>query len=474
MFTRTGGTITGVATTVIVLGVLLGNYLMILAGALPLLIGLGAALDKPARAGVTRHVSATRVQRGDTVDVELVIQVPKGAGIIEVHQPVPDPFLLKEGSNLHVLRLRHSTRTVRVAFRMVATKRGRWRFEPVSLRHRHALGFLEPVTEPAVMGRDVLEVTPRITVADAKETEPAPARHLMPAGDITRFGPPGTDFRDIRPYAWGDPPKTINWKASARRLSTSSNATPLVNEFEREGKKSIWIVLDAGPALEVGDDVDNALERAIEGTLAAANHFTNRGYRVGLLVANGGELPLLPPDTGGREQLRRIVRVLTRVTPGDNGGLVGAVSRARGHIRLGKPYVIVLGRLSTETPGAAEGLRALAGLTRGSRGRVHGLVIDVRPHGLEAKAVGDVDASSRDTVEALDRRVAQVARQSGFPSTSWDPAEEAFANVFRRATAGKRAQASRARRGKTREGEMDGAGPVHAPRVAVPPGGASG
>ncbi len=146
MFTRNGSALTGVGTTLFILGVLMGNFLVMLVAVLPLLVALAAAVEKPADAKITRHVSHTRVERESVVTITLRVALPKGSGLIEVHQPLPAPFTLAEGSNLHVMRLGRAPREEAVTFAFVATKRGRHFLGPVHVRYRHALGLLEPVS----------------------------------------------------------------------------------------------------------------------------------------------------------------------------------------------------------------------------------------------------------------------------------------------------------------------------------------
>ena len=55
----------------------------------------------------------------------------------------------------------------------------------------------------------------------------------------------GTEFLGTRPYVDGDPPRHINWKASARWERV------ITNLFEQERMADIGIVLDARNVAEV-------------------------------------------------------------------------------------------------------------------------------------------------------------------------------------------------------------------------------
>ncbi len=85
-----------------------------------------------------------------------------------------------------------------------------------------------------------------------------------PNDGIAAAGVATTDFSELHPYQPGDPMRIVNWKASARN---SNSANPLlVNEYEPEGRKAVWIFMDGADYMDVGTTlsalVDSALEAA--------------------------------------------------------------------------------------------------------------------------------------------------------------------------------------------------------------------
>jgi len=62
-------------------------------------------------------------------------------------------------------------------------------------------------------------------------------------GSFGKHGNDNQEFKELRLYSPGDPFKAINWKVTSRNLVRGS-IWPVVNEFEKEGKKSVWIFLD--------------------------------------------------------------------------------------------------------------------------------------------------------------------------------------------------------------------------------------
>ena len=128
-----------------------------------------------------------------------------------------------------------------------------------------------------------------------------PADTQLFAGDeLSRRKGEGTEFADLRPFAYGDRVRRINWRASARRGEL------WVNEQHPEQNMDVVLFLDS--FAEVRRDGGSTLDLAVRaaGTLAA--RYIRRRDRVGL-VSFGGILRWLAPGSG-LVQLYRIVDAL--------------------------------------------------------------------------------------------------------------------------------------------------------------------
>lgn len=164
-----------------------------------------------------------------------------------------------------------------------------------------ALGLTQ--TRQGTLGEPIeLLVQPKILNLRRIRGVPGIATSPFPVIDIAKIGVATTDFQEIRSYVHGDPVKNINWKATARKAA-QGQLWPLVNEYEVEGKKAVWLFLDASSVLEVGTDIENAFEYCLEAANGVAYYFTDRGYRVGMYIYNDGNR-LLYPDTGKKQFLR--------------------------------------------------------------------------------------------------------------------------------------------------------------------------
>jgi len=62
----------------------------------------------------------------------------------------------------------------------------------------------------------------------------------MPEGALASMGMTTQEFKELRLYSPGDPFKAINWKVTFEKFGQGQYLA-CGNEFEKEGKKSVWI-----------------------------------------------------------------------------------------------------------------------------------------------------------------------------------------------------------------------------------------
>lgn len=330
----------------------LGNpVLLIFAGTI-------AAFLHAARAGwpgsgeVIVEPSATRVQRGQSVQFRVVARTGSAPYAYWLHQPLPAAFTLERASNVGIVGPAVSTE---VRFDAGCPKRGLFQLAPATLTALHP-HMLAPAAPMAASQPLEMLVEPRVkTLRKAKHIR-GRARVLL-GEDRTRRGQRGSDFREVREYHRGDPLKAVNWKATAKR-SLGRELNLMVNDFEPEARKDIWFFLDLGAEMEVGTSLDNAFEDAIECTLALVHHFVSRGHRVGGTTFNAPPL-LFYADSGTRQHLT-IARALAQAEPGTlQEGLPAAVERVKGFLSREKPTVFVITRPDLDPEGLLQGARRI-------------------------------------------------------------------------------------------------------------------
>lgn len=425
MLTPTGRTIRTGGAVLAIAGLLFGNWPLFGAGALLLLLVASSTLARPPT--VARRVSSTRIERGGRLGVTLEVAVPRGFGVVEVHQALPEEFELVAGSNFHVLTLHPLRgRTETLQFEARAPKRGEWTLPKVGLKLLHPMGLVE--TEATDVSDPVtVHVEPRPLAAIIPRDMRTRAKRPFPDGDLARMGVATNDFRELREYVPGDPPRRINWKATARRMGGGASEVPLVNETEWEGKKSVWIIVDGHPRLSVGTNIEDAREHAADAALSLMETYLRRGYQVGLALARSGDVPPLRFGTG-EAQVRRAREALARLQPAEGPTLVETLDRDAVHLHRAKPLVILVTRLAGEDEDLRAAIRRLGVLGRmNGRNLVPGLILDVEPVAGEPTGAR---ALARMAIEHERVGLIAAARAAGLRVSTWKAGREPLASVL--------------------------------------------
>ncbi len=92
------------------------------------------------------------------------------------------------------------------------------------------------------------------------------------------------EFEQIRPYAAGDDPRTLNWKATARRAGTGAADALVVNHFQDERAQPVYCLIDKGRAMRMPFDGLSLLDYAINATLVLSNIALLKHDKAGLIT----------------------------------------------------------------------------------------------------------------------------------------------------------------------------------------------
>jgi uncharacterized protein (DUF58 family) len=107
-----------------------------------------------------------------------------------------------------------------------------------------------------------------------------PRRTRVYAGTIpARAGGTGTEFFGVREYQPGDPPHSINWRASARY----SDAL-YANEYQQERVADVGIILDGRARTNEFGHGHSIFEHSVQAAASIADALLSQGNRVGLLL----------------------------------------------------------------------------------------------------------------------------------------------------------------------------------------------
>jgi uncharacterized protein (DUF58 family) len=118
----------------------------------------------------------------------------------------------------------------------------------------------------------------------------------------------GTEFSELREYHTGDDPRSIDWKATARRNR------PLIRLLEPEQEQTVIILLDRGRLMTANIQGYKRFDFGLNATLSLALTAIQRGDRVGVGVFDRYLTTWIPPQQG-QNHFSRILDRVSRIQP---------------------------------------------------------------------------------------------------------------------------------------------------------------
>ena len=226
----------------------------------------------------------------------------------------------------------------------------------------------------------------------------------------------------MRSYSYGDPIKSINWKASARRLSVGDH-TLLTNQYESEGRNTVWLFADCSAYMMVGNNLRNPMEVLAHLVTGASQYFLKRGYRVGLFPYGSNTAPLSPGI--GRGQLMRISAAMRDLEPAEKAAeLEAAIDQIKIELVRDSSSAVVFARLDMpDSESLLRGVKRLVSLRPRIRAQSLPLVIGVGGYlfidaddWYERNGVLLMDMATRPLVRSL--------RKMGVRVLEWRPSDQ--------------------------------------------------
>lgn len=323
-----------------------------------------------------------------------------------------------DGNNFKVFWKGIGEKTFTFSYRIKFTKRGSFTIPETMWESRHPLGLRQ--TRHGSCGAPFeLSVRPKILnlrrIREKYTRTPFP----IPLRSIAKIGASSTDFREIREYVFGDPLKSINWKATAR-LSSGIRAHPLVNEYEKEGQQTVWMMLNASQDLEAGSSIENVFEYVVTAANAISSYFLNRGYRFGVYVYNNRNEFFYP--TTGKKQLYKLNKTFTRLRTFPNQeGLEKAVEKCKRFILEYDPLCVIVTCLHRDLPeDVMEGVKKLIAIRKGRRQKLPIMLVDVVPYDL-ITLKREFDENAAVALYLRNRPLVRKLRAMGISVLEWNP-----------------------------------------------------
>lgn len=167
-----------------------------------------------------------------------------------------------------------------LTLRVRAEKRGRYAVGPVQLQSAFPLGLAQ-ISRASTDSRSSLIIYPSLFAIEALPLKGCP--RLMHRGERSLpHGAGSSEYRSLREYQPGDPPRHIHWPSSAR-----SNRL-MVREFEPLAAAALAIALDCHPGAQAGEGRRSTFELMVKVAASLARFATEQGLPLRLLGAGNG------------------------------------------------------------------------------------------------------------------------------------------------------------------------------------------
>jgi uncharacterized protein (DUF58 family) len=197
------------------------------------------------------------------------------------------PILTRLDGDVRELTIRPG-HTERATYRVRAARRGDAQFGDVHLRVLGPLGLAW--RQRRIPSENAVRVQPG--VAELRRYRLLGLHNrLRDAGfRAVRQRGEGGSFESLREYVRGDDPRSMDWKASARR------GQMIVRQFQVEKRQNVMIAIDAGRLMTQKIGGQERLDYALTAALLLADVAALHGDLVGLLVFSDRVTQYLPPS----------------------------------------------------------------------------------------------------------------------------------------------------------------------------------
>ncbi len=420
----------------LVAGLALGNLVLLAAAVFLLLyVLMGAGLSAPSRITVERSMPRVVCWAGDGLEIQRRIDSGSGIGLLFVHDELPPEVEVVRGNNFRLVWKWPGEKSHDLSYRIVCPKRGVFPLAETTWDSEAPLGL--PRLNHGTAGPAIeVSVVPRIQAIRRVNAVRGRAHDRIPMEDAAVTGASTTDFTELRPYALGDPIRAINWKASAR--SSGSSNPLLVNRYEPEGRKAVWIFLDGADYMDVGPVLSSLIDHAVEAAGSIAQYYLSRGYTLGAYVYNSpGDI--LTPEMG-QKQFRRLIDMLTNVKPGPPTlDLLQAVEWCKSFLFRLQPEVFTITRLDVHYPGRAgsgpsldefnAGIKRLVSLRPHSRRLNRVRVVHLEPQGYH-RVKTELEIQAQGLMRWEVQPIYAALRRAGASVLPWGPGRENFTTTL--------------------------------------------
>ena len=150
---------------------------------------------------------------------------------------------------------------------------------------------------------------------------------LAAGGYSTVFRGAGIEFDDVREYAEGDDPRSVDWNVTARI------GRPFVKRYVDERELTVLFALDLSASMDAGSGALSPRQVAARVCACLALSAARSDDRVGLVARGADGIAWVPPAPGTGHALRVVRDSLALPAAAGAGGLEAALDFARRALR---------------------------------------------------------------------------------------------------------------------------------------------
>lgn len=240
-------------------------------------------------------------------DVVMTVTNPAGRGVTVRVTDDLDPCLRRvavggedpwlDGKQVRI----HAHDSVRCRYRLTPRTRG---FLPLGAIHLRTLSPWGLAWRRSSVERsDILQVQPGVRDLLREKSGYAIQRRLRTPGPRrNRQWGDGREFESLRDYVQGDDPRSIDWKASAKRRKH------LVRNYEAERSQNIVLAIDAGRHMrERLSRVRERIDYALGACMMLASRAQRFGDRIGVVVFDDRIRHVSPPRRADPPALAKVL-----------------------------------------------------------------------------------------------------------------------------------------------------------------------
>ncbi len=227
---------------------------------------------------------------------------------------------------------------IQTRYSFVPTRRGRYRWERLTVSGTDALGL-------ATLKRSYRVEPCELVVYPAPLPVNEDIRPLMGWGasdlDSGRSHGAGLQPRGVREFASGDPIRYIHWRTSARRGQL------MVKEFETGSGVSVHFVLQRTEGTDIGDEETSTFEAMCSHCLFLAADLVKKGANVYFPVQEH------PDETYQHAEVveRRVREILTDIKPDSLTTLTQDMTEIKRHVHEGNTVMVFVAVQDPDLPG---------------------------------------------------------------------------------------------------------------------------